>query len=305
MDINRANLEVLFQDFKVAFSEGFNAGVESSILDTIAMVMPSTGSSVLHAWLNQIPRMQEWVGDRIVNNIESDNMTITNRKFEATIEIPREDIEDDQHGLYRPLARYLGQNAAAHPDQLCYDALVANSNWADGSAFFLNNRTYGSNTIDNLSTSALSETEFESAIETMWSYVGHNNEPLNVRPTVLLVGPSQRDTAWDICQNEFRAIVAADASSYVHGRNRNAGLVTPVVSSRLVGTYASNWYLLGEIAGIKGIVYQQRKVAELQDTRMTDDSDFVFENDKYQMGVRSRGESFLSLPHLIFGGVVA
>ena len=94
---------------------GFNMGEEKRILEDVAMTVPSTGSSTNHAWLTQIPGMREWLGDRLVNNIESDNMTVTNRLFEGTIEMPRADIEDDQHGIYRNLAALQGDNMTQLP----------------------------------------------------------------------------------------------------------------------------------------------------------------------------------------------
>ena len=300
MDINRANIEVMFQEFKVEYTAGFNAGTERRILDSVAQIVPSTGSSVVHAWLNQNPKMREWIGDRLVNNIQSNNMTITNKKYENTIEIPREDIEDDQHGLYRPLARLMGEEAAAHPDELLVDEMVADNNWgADAAAFFGTARTYGSNTISNQTTSALSATTFNTAVKTMSSYIGHKDNPLNVRPYALVFGPALRTTAFDILKNDFRAESSATVM------NVNRGLVEPIMSSRLVGTYANYWYLLGEVGGIRGVVYQQRQMAEFQSSRLNPDSDYVFETDKFQMGTRSRGRAFLSLPHLIYRGKVA
>jgi len=147
----------------------------------------------------------------------------------------------------------------------------------------------------------LSETTFETAYEGMRSYLGHNGRPLNVIPYALLTGPSNRGVASDICQNDFRALLSATAATYVQGQNRNKGLVTPYVSSRLVGADAGKWFLLGEKGGICGPIYQERVRAEFQQSRLSDDSDFVFANDKYQYGARARGRAFLSLPHLIFG----
>jgi len=303
MDINRANIEVMFQEFEVEFTAGFNKGTERRILDQIAQIVPSTGSSVVHAWLNQNPKMREWIGDRLVKNIQSDNMTITNKKYENTIEIPREDIEDDQHGLYRPLARLMGEEAAAHPDELLVDELTADNNWGgDAAAFFGTSRTYGSNTISNETTSALAAGTFETAVETMQSYLGHEDNPLNTIPFALVCGPSNRTTAFDILENDMRATQATDG---VATQNPNKGLVMPVISSRLVGSYANYWYLMGECGGIRGTIYQQRQIAEFQSSRFNPDSDYVFETDKYQMGTRARGRAFLSLPHLIYRGKVS
>lgn len=303
MDTNRAEIEAFFQNLEVGYTKGFNTGKERSILDKVAMVVPSTTAAVVHVWLEQLPRMREWIGDRLVENIKSNGMTIKNKLFESTKEMPRTDIEDDQHGLYLPIAELMGADAAAYPDKLCVDELVDNNNWlADAASFFKADRQYGSNVILNYTTNELTDANFEAAYTTMTSYLGHSDDPLNVVPFALVHGPTTRGVAWDITTNDIRAIIAADASTWTGGgKNRNKGLVVPIQSSRLVGAAADYWYLLGEVGGIRGIIYQQRKAAEFQASRLNDDSDFVFETDKYQFGARARGAAFLSLPHLIHG----
>lgn len=302
MDTNRANLEVLFQNFSVAWSDGFNAEKEKSIYEKIATVVPSTGSSTLHAWLNQIPRMREWLGPRFVNNITSNSITIVNRKFENTIELERTEIEDDQYGLYIPVAGYAGADAAANPDRLLLTALTANGTWGgDGAAFFGTTRTYGSNTISNYTTSALSQTTFETAMITMQSYLGHNDDPLMVEPTILLVGPKLYPTAWDILKNPNSGVVTTGTTAdRIAGANRNLNSVELVMSKRLTGAYDDYWFLFGQTAGIRGLVYQDRMKAEFQAARMDVNGEFVFKEDKFQMGTRARGEGFLALPHLIY-----
>jgi len=299
MDINRSNLTELFELIELRYTAAF-AQVERTVLDSLAMLLPSTTAVNRHAWLNQIPQVREWLGDRLVQNIESNVGTVTNKKFESTIEMPREDIEDDQWGIYLPLADMMGANVAAHPDESLVDHLVANENWiGDTTSFFNDSRTYGSNTIDNTSTTALDAAEFNTAYQTMTSYLGHNNQPLGVRPTFLLYGPALRNTVFGILNNDFVA------GGSVQVQNVNKGLVTPIMSTRLVGTNANRWFLFGEVAGIKGLAWQDRMQPEFQSSRTQLDSDFVFETDKFQFGTRSRGAPFLTLPHLIWGGLVA
>jgi phage major head subunit gpT-like protein len=305
MDTNRTNLDVLFEQMKVGVLDGFDQAVPKRILEQCAMTVPSTTAATLHAWLTQIPSIREWIGDRVVNNIESDDMVIKNKKFEGTIEMPREDIEDDQYGLYKPVAQTLGMRAAEHPDKLIVEQLTTNPVWkADNAAFFGTTRKYGENTISNYVTSALAEGTFNTGITALQSYVGHNGETLGVEPFALLTGPALRTTAFDLCKNDFTARLTATAATYVQGQNPNKGLVLPVISNRLVGTYANYWFLLGQVGTIRGAVYQERMKPEVQGARMSLESDYVFENDKFQMGVRSRGAAFLALPHLIYAGYV-
>jgi phage major head subunit gpT-like protein len=100
----------------------------------------------------------------------------------------------------------------------------------------------------------------------------------------------------------------ASAADGVQGMNYNKGIVEPIVSEMLVDgievdgtTYnaAGYWFLLGDFAGIKGIVYQMRMAPELQTQKWSPDSEYTFNTDNFQIGARMRGEAFLALPHLI------
>ena len=137
MDINRANIEALFQQFEVIFTDAFNAERDQGIFEQIAMTIPSRSSGTVQAWLTQLPMMREWVGDRIVHNLESDNLTVTNKLYESTIGMKRTSIEDDEHGIYTPTVQLMGSNAAANPDKLVFEELVGDVNWlADSASFF-------------------------------------------------------------------------------------------------------------------------------------------------------------------------
>lgn len=309
MDLNRANIEVLFQNFRIEWTDAFNAATEKTIYEQVAMVVPSTGATTLHAWLNQIPIMREWLGDRVVNNVQSNSLVITNRKFESTIEMTREEIEDDLYGMYTPLVRLMAEDAAAHPDRLLVDALVTNDNWAGDATpapFFGTSRAYGTGTIANYVTTALSKATYETARITMGGYLGHKDQPLMVAPDVLLHGPANEPLAFDLLKNAQGGVAGASGTDgsavQVSGQNRNFGTARPILSRRLVGTYANYWFLLGTQGGIRGLVYQERKAAEFQNSRLSDNSDFVFQHDKYQMGCRARGAAFKALPHLIYAG---
>jgi phage major head subunit gpT-like protein len=134
--INRANIENAFTGFKVSFDKGFR--VVQSSYQKIAMTVPSSASSETYRWLGQIPKMREWLGDRIINNLEAHSYSISNRKFENTISVMREEFEDDQYGILGPLFQELGQSAAEHPNELVYDLLKTGftTKCYDGQYFF-------------------------------------------------------------------------------------------------------------------------------------------------------------------------
>lgn len=121
MLINRANLSTLFNAFNAAFTRGFG-GAETAY-ERIAMKVPSGATEETYGWLGQFPRMREWVGDRIVQNLSAQTYTVKNRKFENTVSVDRDAIEDDRYGVFTPIMEELGRAASEHPDELVFSLL--------------------------------------------------------------------------------------------------------------------------------------------------------------------------------------
>lgn len=121
MIINSQNLATLYVAFNAAYQRGF-AAVEPQ-WSAIATEVKSTTGENEYGWLGAWPRLREWLGDRVVNNIAAHGYTIKNRKFESTVGVPADKIEDDQFGVYAPLFEEMGRAAAAHPDELVFDLI--------------------------------------------------------------------------------------------------------------------------------------------------------------------------------------
>lgn len=305
MDINRQNMTEFFQTLNAAFhagmqSTGQRVTPEQVLLEQIAMMGRSSGASAMHGWLSQIGGMREWIGDRVVANILSGKLSIVNRKFEKTIEVPRDDIDDDNHGIYTPLVSAMGVSAGMLWMKLAIDALVANGEWADGLPFFGTDRTYSGQAIVNATASALDATTFAAARVAMMSYKLDGDEPAEVLPVVLLVGPKLRDTAWNIVKNDF---VSAGTGKGGNLQNPNKDAVALAVSPRLVGAHEDKWFLLGEQTGFRGIYVQKRKDPKFTGL-FSDTDENVFWRDKFVYGTDARGEAFLTFPHLIYSGKV-
>ena len=136
MIINSTALTGLFSGFSTSFNKGF-AGAESQY-QQIAMVAPSQSRDTTYAWLGQLPRLREWLGERRVKSIAAHGYKITNRNFESTVEVPANDIKDDQYGVYGPMIEDLGRAAAEHPDEMIFELLASGftSPGYDGQNFF-------------------------------------------------------------------------------------------------------------------------------------------------------------------------
>jgi len=136
MIINHANLANVFTGFSGAFSKGFEGA--ATAYGRVAMTVPSTSSSENYGWLGQMPKMREWIGDRVIKNLTSHTYAVENKKFESTVEVDRTAIEDDKYGVYAPAFQEMGRSAAEHPDELIFSLLVKGFNTPcyDGQYFF-------------------------------------------------------------------------------------------------------------------------------------------------------------------------
>lgn len=138
MIITPSILTALMTSFRKEFQDGL-AMVEPS-WNKLASKVPSTSKSNTYGWLGQFPQLREWVGDRVVKDMQAHGYQITNKKYEGTVGVPRDDIEDDNIGAYGMLFKEMGRATASHPDELVYALLEAGSSTLcyDGQNFFDN-----------------------------------------------------------------------------------------------------------------------------------------------------------------------
>lgn len=134
--INAGNLATLKRAFSAAFKRGF--GGNTPMWSKIATLVPSSTSVQDYGWIGKIPGMREWIGDRQINNLKQHDYSIKNKSFESTVGVDRDEIEDDQYGVYTPIMEMLGENAAEHPDELIFALLALGfaTECYDGQYFF-------------------------------------------------------------------------------------------------------------------------------------------------------------------------
>lgn len=121
MIITNANLTAIQQGFNAAFLNGFGS-VQSS-WSMIAMRVPSTAKVENYGWMKELPGMREWVGPRQINNLGASLAQLANKHYEHTIGVDRDDIEDDQLGVYNPVFSMQGETVGRHPDELVWGML--------------------------------------------------------------------------------------------------------------------------------------------------------------------------------------
>lgn len=137
MIINRTNLTNLNTGFQTTFRGAFS-GVENKY-SRITTVIKSGTSIETYAFLAQMPGMEEWIDERRKKGLQTEAYILANKKYEDTVEVPRDAIEDDNYGVYTPVISMMAEAAAALPEELIFTETLPNgfsSKCHDGQNFF-------------------------------------------------------------------------------------------------------------------------------------------------------------------------
>ena len=130
----------LLNSLRVGYSKVFEdaKAAAPSQWAKLATLVASTAASTTYGWLGQFPKLREWTGDRVFKSIKEHGYAVTNKLYEATVDIPRTAFEDDELGVYSPLFSEMGYAAATHPDEIVFGLLAAGrtEDCYDGKKFF-------------------------------------------------------------------------------------------------------------------------------------------------------------------------
>jgi phage major head subunit gpT-like protein len=149
MIINQTSLTGMYKSFSTIFSKAYTEA--PSQWEQVAMMVKGVGRSTHYGWLGAFPSMKEWVGDRIVKDLSLFQYEIVNKNYESTVEVNRNDLEDDQIAVYTPMVQGLAQAAKQHPDTLIFELLQGGFATAcyDGQYFFDTDHPVGSTSVSN------------------------------------------------------------------------------------------------------------------------------------------------------------
>ncbi|WP_027364017.1 Mu-like prophage major head subunit gpT family protein [Desulfotruncus alcoholivorax] len=295
MIVNQAALQSVYRGFKVIFNQAFTNA--KPMFQQVATVVPSSTKSEEYKWLGKVPRMREWIGDRVIQNLSAYGFTIKNKPFEATVSVDREDIEDDTIGLYSPMIQALGESAAMHPDELIFDLLINGFTHLcyDGQYFFDEDHKDGNGPVQsNKGTAALSLDSYAAARAQMMTLKDDQGKPLNIMPNLLVVSPQNDKTGREILLAER---TAAGATNVMRGTAEL--LVVPALAA-----LPAAWFLMDTSKPVKPLIFQRRKNPEFTSMDKPNDEN-VFMRKEFLYGVDSRDNAGYGLWQLAYGSTGA
>ena len=138
-------------NFRALYQREFLAATGLRGWQSLALKMDSDSELNTYEWFGTVPRMQDVThGPVELAGLREDNFSLTNRSYQAAIEVKREAFERDKLGLIAPRIAQLGQEAARHPGELLFGHVRDNDNAFDAASYFGNTRVIGdSANIDN------------------------------------------------------------------------------------------------------------------------------------------------------------
>lgn len=283
------NTGLLTKGLRSEFFNRFEA--TTSHYQDLATRVASNSDRETYRWLGTVPKLREWGSGRLAQGIRRESYSIENQKYEATIEVDRDEISDDQTGQIRLRIAELAQRAASHKDYLLSQLLIqgedAGANSYDGVSFFSTDHESGeSGSQSNKLTANASVTispdaeEFAAAlrasITTMLKFVDDRGEPMMLSNAglVCVVPPAMLFTVSEVLNSTVIDV----------GNNMLKGMARAVSLPWLVDQ--SKWYLLKTDGVVRPVIFQDREPIEFK--AMTEDSDEGFRREKYLFGVRAR-----------------
>jgi phage major head subunit gpT-like protein len=257
----------------------------------LATRIQSNSDSETYKWLGSVPRMREWGTGRVARGVNTESYSVENLKYEATLEVDRDEIADDKTGQIRIRIGELAERAATHKDyllaQLLLNGETSGFDSYDGLPFFATNHVSGSSgsQSNKLESDAIDPDDpttdeflggLKAAIAAMMGYKDDQGDPMAISATGLVcIVPT---TLY------LTALEAVNATLISSTTNVLSGAARVIAFPWL--TDQSKWYLLKTDGVVRPFIFQDREAAEF--SALTEDSDEGFRREKFLYGVRAR-----------------
>lgn len=293
MIINQAALDGIFRNLRAEFQSAYKAAKPTWM--QIASRLSSSTAREDHRWFSRWPKMRIWQDERQVRALAAHGYNVLNEKYETTIAVRREDLEDDILGIYQMQAGEAGTAAAEWPDLLVYAALEQGEAALchDGEPFFddahpLDSGDSFSNIVSGAALRADSlanaQASLGAARTKLMKMPDEQGEPMGLMANLLVVPPALEDVA--------RILSMADR---LGGDDPNPYKGIGVhVSPRLKSD--TKYYVMDVTGSLKPLIFQERSRPEFNSLMSVENVERAFMRDEYLYGVRARGAAAYGLP---------
>lgn len=282
-------LAALMTNFKVIYKTAFDAADAAALYKKIVTVFPSNTDKETYAWLGTVPKMREWVDERVFEGLLGHDFSIKNKHFEVSMDVDRDTLEDDKYGMITPRIQQLADEAARYPDELVFllwddGALGVLGKAFDDAVYFKADREIGgSGVINNIVAGAYSasaeviRTGIGLAVQQMKMFKDDKGRVMNLQPDTLLCSPTMEIAV----RNALLPGVAGTT------RPETAWVKNILVHPGLTSGTGKDYYLACTGKPLKSVFFQNRKSPEFVSMDKPDSPE-VFMRRRLLYGVDAR-----------------
>lgn len=303
-----AKIEAAYIGFGTALHDRLQQGAR--IHDLIATVVQTNDLLNRELWLNSIPTMRLWEGNKVLNQLSAESLPIVTRPHENSIVVPKGDILNDRFGLYRGRINQLGDSYNWALDDLVIAMLCAGVSGTslgttyDGQNLIDTDHTTlsaGGTSQSNRVTGAFSATVYQNAVDAYLKFKNENGVPVNLgKPNwILLHGPANRVAVRTVLQQQIGAGLV---------QNLDAGTATPLCTpwitsrtTKVLGTSVTitglEWFLIP--ANSSAVILQVKRNPEFLSV---EEGSLAFMSGKYLYGIEAEFGAAYGLWQEVVGG---
>lgn len=205
MQITQGNLDAVFTGLKATFTDAVQS-TDTGWVDRLMESVPSATGVENYPTATLLGDLEEVLDEVTITSIGTFVQRVPNRTFARIVQVKRNDVADDNIGVYRPGVRQLARRAALYPMRLAAEVLLAGftDQWVDGTTVFADDHEWvGGRAWSNRSDLALDADNFESACAALETRTGPDGSPLGLEADLLVCGPASRSAAEGILQVQF------------------------------------------------------------------------------------------------------
>jgi phage major head subunit gpT-like protein len=284
------NTGLLTKGIRNDFYKTFD-GVQTFFADLTTRIA-SDGDSETYKFLGQVPQVREWGTGRIAKGLRAESYSVANLKYEATLEVDRDEVSDAQLNQIKPRISELATRAATHKDflvsQLLINGQTAGFESYDGVTFFNDAHSYGDSgsndnkltydaTLPDVPTIAECRIAFGQVLNALMNFKDDQGEPYGHGATGLVV----------VCHPTVMLTWMETMTSALISNSDN---ILKQFNVRVLAmpwlTDVSQWYLLKTDLSVRPFIFQDREPIEFGSLEGKSEQGFLRE--VYLYGIRAR-----------------
>jgi hypothetical protein len=292
------------------FFQTYEGALDRSWVPLISRSFTSTQAVETYGGIGNAPALREWVGGRLAKSLAEYSRTVTNKDYEATLEVFRKDLRRDQSGQLAMKVQSLAERAAEHDEKLLSALINAGTGDTldtayDSQYFFDTDHSIGSSgTMDNDitvdisalptaqhgSTTAPSPEEFALsyllAVQQLRTFKDDQGEPVNhsMGEVVVMIPTALEAYA---AAGLFSPTFAGGATNPVVAAAATQGTARPRLVSNPRLTWTASFAVFRADSALKPYIVQVEETPMME--VIGEGSEYAFDHAAHKYGVRKSG----------------